>query len=304
MKQLNIESIKIILFVLLSWFVFQQIFLKNDIREQWNYFLKHLEVSRIYLLVIAVLLMPLNWLIETVKWKVLLRTNTSFLNLLKSITAGITVGFVTPGRTGEFLGRVMFLNDGERTRAFYLSSIGGFAQTAASLLVGVPFVYLWHSDAFISGIVLGIACIYLIVYFRFDLFNKVISSSSILRYYGLTISEEELPPSETQLYVLLLSMLRFVVYLTQYILLLIFFGVGNDFLALGVHSVVFLLIQTISPLMPLLDVSFRSGSALFVFKTFTDNNLAVLSAVMLVWIVNLAFPAVLGYLFILKRKLF
>jgi hypothetical protein len=54
--------------------------------------------------------------------------------------------------------------------------------------------------------------------------------------------------------------------------------------------------------MPLLDFSYRGASALYVFKNFSNNNIAILSTVMMVWLINLVAPAVIGYFFILKRK--
>jgi len=137
---------------------------------------------------------------------------------------------------------------------------------------------------------------------RFDLLNRLLSSWSFLQKYGLLIERGDLPGIETQVYVLFLSALRFTVYSVQYVLLLMFFGVSSNLLALFTHSVVYLLAQTFSPLMPLLDFSYRGATALYVFKNFSNNNIAILCTVMLVWLINLVVPAVIGYVFILKRK--
>ena len=295
-------AFKVLLFLLMSWFVIDRLFLKSDFKTQFIFCLQHLRGDRFYLFVLAIFLMPVNWILETIKWKALLRSDVPFSRLLQSVIAGITVGFVTPGRSGEFVGRVMFLNGDNGSKVFYLSSIGGLAQTAASLVIGVPFVYIWSGDTFITEIVTGSAVIYLFVFFRFDLLNRFISSRSFLQKYGLIIEQGALPDISTQLLVLFLSFFRFTVYLIQYVLLLVFFGLGTDWLALFTHSVVYLLAQTFSPLMPLLDFSYRGASALYVFKDFSTNNIAILSAVMIVWLINLVAPAAIGYLFILKRK--
>ncbi len=293
---------KIILFLLMTWFIVDQLFLKNDIKTQFTYCLQNIQGNKFYLFLVAFALMPVNWGLETIKWRALLRSEIPLSRLLKSIIAGVTVGFVTPGRTGEFAGRVLFLNDDNGARVFYLSSIGGLAQTAASLAIAVPFVYLWSNDIFITEIVTGSAVVYLLVFFRFDLLNKLLSSRPFLQKYGLVIEQGELPDIDIQLIVLLLSGLRFCVYMFQYVLLLIFFGLGNNVPALATHSIVYLLAQTFSPLMPLFDFSYRGASAIYVFKDFSGNNIAILSAVLMVWLINLVVPALIGYLFILKRK--
>lgn len=302
MNRALLFSFKIILFLLLSWFIINQLFIKNDFRAQFAFCQQHLQKDKFYLCIIAVILMPVNWGLETIKWERLLRTKTPYSKLLKSIIAGITVGFVTPGRSGEFAGRVMFLNDDNGTKVFYLSSIGGLAQTAASLVIGVPFVFIWSNNLFITEIVAGCAVLYLLAFFRFDLLNKVLAMWSFLRQYGLLIKPADLPGIGTQVEVLFLSAIRFVVYSLQYVLLLMFFGVSGNVLVLITHSIVYLLAQTFSPLMPLLDFSYRGASALYVFKDISVNNLAILSTVMLVWLINLVIPAVIGYVFILQRK--
>ena len=254
------------------------------------------------MLFLAIVLMPLNWGLETLKWKILLRTSVPLGRLAKSVMAGITVGFVTPGRSGEFIGRVMFLNDDNGTRTFYLSSIGGMAQTAASLIVGIPFVQLWHNDIFLTEVVVGCALLYLLVFFRFDLLNRFLSASSVLQKYGLVMSLEDMPEVNLQFRVLLLSLFRFGVYLFQYVLLLSFFGIEGDLISLTTYSAVYLLALTISPLMPLLDFSYRGACALYVFRHFSNNDIGVLSSVMAVWVINLVVPALVGYVLILKGK--
>ena len=302
MNRFAVILFKILLFALMSWFIINQLFLKNDFNTQLTFFLKNLRADRFYLFTAALFLMPLNWGLETIKWRMLLKTKTPFTKLLQSIMAGITVGFVTPGRSGEFVGRVMFLNEDNKSKVFYLSSIGGLAQTAASLVIGVPFIYLWRNDLFLAQIVTGCALVYLLAFFRFDILNRLLAKWSFLQRYGLLIEHGDLPDIQTQVWVLVLSMLRFAVYLFQYVLLLIFFGVGTNMLGLLTHSVTYLLAQTFSPLMPILDFSFRGATALYVFKDFSNNNIAVLTTVMLVWLINLVIPAIIGYLFILKRK--
>jgi len=293
---------KIILFLLLSWFVIEQLFLKNDFKAQWDFFLQHFNSDKVYLFVLALLLMPLNWTLETIKWKKLLKSETPFFQLLKSVIAGLTVGFVTPGRSGEFAGRVLFLGEENKMKAFYLSVIGGIAQNAVTLATGAFFIYTWRNSYFLTEIVTGLAVAYLLFYFRFDLVNRYLLSNSFFRRYGLVILDTDLPDIDVQVKVLGISWMRFMVYLSQCVLLLSFFGVNSEYFSLFVHSIVFLIAQTFSPLMPLLDVSYRGGTALYVFEGFSDNHIAVLSAVLMMWLINLAIPAMMGYLFILRKK--
>jgi len=289
------------LFVLMVGFIAQRIFLQNNFIEQYDFFIEHLQKQNFYLFMIAVLLMPINWFLETVKWRLLIKSSETFVHLLKSIIAGVTLGFVTPGRSGEFVGRVLFVAEENKAKIFYLSTVGGIAQSVATLVAGVFFVFMWSGNSFFYGLTTGVAVAFIFLFFRFDLLNRFVSSSSFLTRHSLVIQEDELPNIATQLQVLLFSFLRFGVYLLQYVLLLIFFGVSNSFWLMLMNSGVFLVAQTFSPMIPFVDLSYRGGTALYVFADFS-NTLGILSAVMLVWLINLVIPSIIGYFFILNRK--
>jgi hypothetical protein len=63
-----------------------------------------------------------------------------------------------------------------------------------------------------------------------------------------------------------------------------------------------LLLQSFSPAVALLDLGVRGNIALWVFTAFSLMNNSVLAAVFLVWFINLCFPALVGYFFILQWK--
>ncbi|MFM2305551.1 MAG: hypothetical protein RLZZ367_220 [Bacteroidota bacterium] len=286
----------------MGWFIVKQLFIANNIAAQWLAFKQSIQGGNLYLLVLAIALMPVNWLLETVKWQVLIKSKEPFINLFKSVLAGTTMGFVTPARAGEFVGRVLFVAEENKARIFYLSSIGGIAQSVATLLAGMYFVWLWTDNTLLNGITAGIAMAFTVVYFRFDILNGFISQSAFLQKHSLTINPAELPTLREQGLVLGLSLVRFGVYLSQYVLLLMLMGISSNYFVLAVHSGVFLVAQTFSPVMPFIDISYRGGSALYVFGKLTGNNLGVLTAVMLVWFINLVVPSLLGYVFIAQHS--
>ena len=301
-NQKVIAAIKIGVFALLLWFIIDQLFFKNDIKTQYFFFLNNIHAHNVYLLFIALILMPINWLLETYKWKFLIQAKSSWTDLLKSILAGITFGFITPARSGEFVGRVLFLKEEDKIKVFYLSSIGGIAQTIATLLVGVFLVLQWNSNPFLFSLLVGLTVVFLFFYFRFDLFNTFISGFRVLERNNLVLLNEHLPSANTQITVLLLSLIRYGVYLLQYVLVLYFLGVNSSFYMLLIYSGVFLVAQTASPFMPFFDISYRGGTALYIFKEISTNQLAIVSAVTLVWFVNLVVPALVGYWFIWRSK--
>lgn len=296
-------ALKALVFVLMSWFIINTLFVRNDFAQQWQVFVQNLKGAKAYVPVLLVLLMPLNWFLEAMKWRLLMKEDWSEMPaLMKGVLAGVTFGFITPGRSGEFVGRVMFSKREEKAKSFYLSSIGGIAQMAVTVAFGAILIQGWLADVFISGIVTGVAIVFLLLYFRFDWLNSFLLSITKLQQYNLTINNSELPPVNVLLKVLGLSALRYGVYLLQYVLAFAFMGVSTNWVLLLTHSGTLLLLQSFSPLMPLLDVSFRGGAALYVYSQVAANGIAVVSAALLVWLVNLVIPALAGYVFILRYR--
>ena len=72
------------------------------------------------------MLMFIQWFVEAQKWRFLLY-KVQYLKLgqsIKAIFSGLSVSFLTPNRTGEFLGRIIFISKGNRIKASIITFIG------------------------------------------------------------------------------------------------------------------------------------------------------------------------------------
>jgi hypothetical protein len=67
---------------------------------------------------------------------------------------------------------------------------------------------------------------------------------------------------------------------------------------------VFFFIQSAIPSLDLLDIGVRGLTAGTLFHYVTDQTIAVVVAVSLIYIINLIIPAILGSVFVLKLKFF
>ncbi len=294
--------LKALIAALLVWLIAHRLFVQNDFRAQWQLFTQNLSAAPVIWIVVAILLQPVNWCLETIKWQNLLQGHIAFAPALRSVLSGVTLGFVSPGRLGEFSGRIWHLSPEMRRSAFYLSNLGGIAQTAITLAAGAVCFSLWINNPFVSGIVIGLSVVFLLLFFRFDVVNNFLSKLSGLRRAGFYISNEELPDLRTQSTVIALSLVRYLVYLLKYVCAFQFFGVETTVFTIMIHSGVLLLLNSFSPLLPALDFSFRGTAALYVFREITDNSLALLSATTFIWLLNLVLPALVGYLFIVRKE--
>ena len=87
----------------------------------------------------AVALMPLNWLTEAFKWR-LLTAHLQTLNIwqsMKSVLAGLAVSLLTPNRVGDFAGRIALLKPENRTAGAMSAFVGGYALMLAIAVLGV-----------------------------------------------------------------------------------------------------------------------------------------------------------------------
>jgi hypothetical protein len=67
---------------------------------------------------------------------------------------------------------------------------------------------------------------------------------------------------------------------------------------------VFFFIQSVLPTIDVVDIGVRSATADKLFEYVTNQHIAVMAAVALIWLTNLIVPAILGSVFVLKLKFF
>ena len=147
-----------------------------------SYFKQHGLENLKYLLG-CLILVPLNWFLESLKWKEVLSIIQvlSLGQAIKSVLIGLTSGFFTPNRVGEPVGRSMFLADGNKTKGVICSLICTLSQSFATLffvclsLLGVA-QYIPHIDGDEISLIRTIAVIGLalvsVLYFTLPFLDK------------------------------------------------------------------------------------------------------------------------------------
>ncbi len=90
-------------------------------------------------LAICLGLMPLNWLLEALKWKILIAPidKIKVKNSLKAVLSGVTTSIFLPNRAGEFTGRILHLEKGKRSFGILPTFIGNISQLSITILAGL-----------------------------------------------------------------------------------------------------------------------------------------------------------------------
>ena len=303
--------------LLTLYFLYQVIFTAPDALLTWQGILATARQSAYRpLLLVSALLIPVNWGLEAWKWKLLGQKleQISFLRAFRAVMVGLTLGFITPNRLGDYAGRVLELKSKARLEAIGAVFIGRFCQLVATVLVG-SFGLLYFLQKFYGqeypAILLSLVFLLLVlnVAMLLLLFNAramVALVAAIGPLRGL-VKYLAIMSSYTfrEMYrVLLLSLARYVVFLLQFVLLLILFEVRLsplEYLS-GVSATFFL--KSVVPSVSLLsDLGVRELSAMYLFGLLGQERLQVLSASLSLWLLNIVVPSAVGLFFVLRLRL-
>jgi hypothetical protein len=103
---------------------------------------------------------------------------------------------------------------------------------------------------------------------------------------------------------MLLSLSRFAVFTTQYLLVIYLLIPELSFIDSALMVFILFFIQSALPSLDLLDIGVRSLTATYFFGYITQQDIAIMASTALVWLVNLIIPAILGSFFVFKLNFF
>ena len=79
-----------------------------------------------------------NWGLETKKWQILIKDleQISFLKAYKAVFSGQAFALNTVNNLGEYVGRILFLREGNRLKAISLTMVGSLSQVLMTFIMG------------------------------------------------------------------------------------------------------------------------------------------------------------------------
>ncbi len=261
-------------------------------------------------LVIASLLMFPNWLIESYKWKHITASieKISFAKAIKGVLSGLCVGNLTPGRFGEFAGRILFFSPENRSKVSVTHFVCGATQLFTTLLFGIICAALWllntgegnslYTIIFIACCVLLLGL--LLVILNIEAVYKKLAHLSFLKKLNLG---EVAYPRKTMIQLVGLSVLRYLVFSLQYVLLLQCCGAEANYFELFVPVSISFMLMSAIPMISFIEVAIRASIAVILFSPFNSNELLLVTASTLLWLINIVIPSIIGYFIILSSKI-
>lgn len=280
--------------------------------EFFNSF-KNISAFRTILLVLAVLLIPCNWLLESMKWQHLSQKlqPVSLCKAYKSVLMGLTVGFFTPNRIGDPLGRVLILNACNRTKGIVLSVIGVLGQTFSTLVcgltAGILLIVLSPFESIKDSLNIQIASILLIIafislYFTLPIWGKILFQRNRFKRLRSLLEAISYINPRSLFYVTFLSLIRYIVYCSQYYFLLRFFDVELSLTDAAMILPLNYLMVSVTPTIAFSELGVRGSYAVLFVGAFASNTVGAALAGMSVWFINYVIPMMVGSIFVGKMK--
>lgn len=295
------------------YYVYKKVTHQENLR-QFQQLISDIDSTLIrWVLIVVVVLMFANWFLEVWKWMILSKKiqRLSFWTATKSVFSGLTWAIFTPNRIGEYGGRIMLLERGKRAKGAVAMGVGLFAQLVLTSVAGALSIawfvgtYLEPPDAILFAVWL-LAFMYslgfLILFFNVHWVKRWVGKVRILaklqRFFTILedFSSKELGK------VLFISLLRFIIFTSQYIILMWIILPSLPFVPMLLMIFILFFIQSALPSLDLFDFSVRSFVASTLYGYITDQEIAVMAIVSCIWFINLILPAILGSVFVLKTN--
>ncbi len=267
----------------------------------------------LYLILISTLvLMPVNWGIESFKWKMITSTvePVSYGTSVKSVLSGICVGNIAPGRAMEFLAKIFFFKTENRPVITVLHFINGMFQMLITVTMGmIAIAYKLNrhtSSSTIVYLVLGGGLV-MILFFCLAIGNVAFIQRKLkfIKWFKRMDDSQIVQLSRSMIFrLVVLSVIRYAVFTTQFYLIYRLMSPQNALLQSFASIAAYFMFTSLIPMVSVIEPAIRAAIALFVFNNPNDVTVNVVLASTWVWVINVVIPSLAGYIIILKEKVY
>lgn len=311
-----------LLFIWLAWSIYQQVQNQSDLTQSWDFIVHALNGPSSYKIAIVGVLMLINLGLEAKKWQLQVSgiEQLNFFQSYRAVLAGQAMGLNTINRIGEPPARAAFLQEGNKIRGVMLSLVGGMAQTITTFGMGaILLIYMrfhiineqrqiaglsvFWLDGLIYVISMGIL-LFMLAYFRISVLIQLVEKIPFIYKYKYFLEKLEDFHWKELLQLLIFSILRYFVVLTQYYFLMQVFDVNIFWLdAFSLVGVMFLVLGIV-PSIAFAELGFRGKVSVLLLGMVSTNTVGIIATIAGIWLINLILPAIAGTLVILGVRLF
>ncbi|MEO0470067.1 MAG: lysylphosphatidylglycerol synthase transmembrane domain-containing protein [Bacteroidota bacterium] len=270
-------------------------------------------------MMLCLALMPVNWGIEAAKWRYLMRRSVaglSFKTAFQAIFAGNATGLLTPNRIGAYAGRILYLPVGQRLQGTVFMLVDRLCQLVITLWMGTISLECLLADPGLAWLSQDPTLAPWLMGFRVSLWSVdallplmllnpvLLQRLPLPKVSWLEEARQSLSQLERQsiIWVLLAGAIRYVVFSSQFLLLMYALGYDGDvWLAFGMVGIIFLT-KSIVPSIALTELGIRESVAIAIMGGWGFSVLMAFGSTFLLYLINIALPALIGLAFVYRIK--
>ncbi len=312
MKHIKVNRLWPVIILIISYgYIFHQIMQFNWGKDTLTYLLN---IKLLPLISLQIILLSINILSESYKWKLLISPvqNFSLKKSVQMVLAGFTSAIFTPGKLGEPIGRNLFLKQKQWITSAALNYFGGIIQNAviftiafiSSFVLYTRYNLLWSRKIIVySCIILGILFLttLIVMVFKTNIKSllyksKILEKMILIKKAVFSLSFQKI------ILILIFNIFRYFVFSSQ--LFIMFYYYNNE----QINTDLIFLIPiyymgiTILPSFMLIDLGVRNSVALFLFTNSSLNAITTMLCVSTLWVINQGVPSLLGSYFFYRRS--
>lgn len=311
-----------VLFIILAVSIYYKVRNQASLQEAKDLLKSAVSSDNIPIILLLVTLVAVNWGIEARKWHVLVKRiqPVNYFTAYKAVLSGVSLSLFVPNGIGDYAGRLVYMNEGNRLKSITLTLVGSMAQLIVTLTAGLAgLLYLkngtWAQlDQFkglsaflVNGIIFMIGAgslLLLIIFFKLNWLTVMFEKIPLVHKYRFMVEYLETISRKDLTRILSLSVGRYCIFIVQYMAMLHIFNVQAGTADTIATIAVLFLVLAILPTIPVADLGMRGEAGLQLFGLLSLNKLGIIATTAGIWLINLILPAVAGSLFILGIKLF
>jgi len=314
-KRIFSYVLKVAIVAFAFWFIYNKLSSNTNLKDFRNLIAEVPRAEIISVISFVILLMLVNWGLEALKWRRLLRQveKLSLWRAIESVFCGLTLAIFTPNRIGEYGGRVFFLSPKRRIIGVVAMAVGNIGQMVLTNIFGAVALCIFINrflglDYRINYALIALSamfCVFFLVFFfNIRWLNGLLLSMRFTRKYKKFYSILGRYHKKELLRILLFCLARYVVFSTQYFIMFYWLIPDIHYLDILMMVCILFFVQSTLPSLDLFDIGVRSVTASYFFSFVTKQDVAVIACTASIWLINIIIPAILGSYFVFKLNFF
>ena len=289
------NSIGFILFIVCAVAIYNKVANNDNLNQFGDQIKQQFYTIGFFQWAVLIILFGLNYLMESIKWKLVLAelSPITILKSYKSVLVGQAFAFFTPARSGDYVGRILFLEAGSKLKGLAQMAWASYAQLLITLFFGsIGLFYNLPFLPWLKWVGPFLVAAAWVIYFHPGNFTGWLKKLSLLQINTALKGQ-----------LVFFAFLKYCVFILQYTWVVKIFNIPIGTLDLWVALSVLFFCLSLIPSIAITDVVIRGQLIVLLLSPFYDNSLMLICVSTIIWSVNFLLPAIIGSILIINYRI-